>query len=371
MAKAFGLINMSGNHIWVEGMQEYRPIGAFSFLGRYRVIDFPMSNFSNSDIDRIHVMVGNKPRSLTEHLGTGRHYNINSKKGKVQVLFAASHSKNDIYNTDIDAFYENMYSIEKMREPYVIIAPSYMVFKQNFKEVLNSHVESGADITMLYHSVDNANQAYLNCDYVTLNRQQGVLEIKKNRGDEAKRNIFLDTYVMKKELFIEMIKKAKALSSMYTLPQIVGLSCNDLDIRGYEHKGYFAALTDLKSYYDANMSLLDIDQAEDLINEEWPIYTRTNDSCPTMYYADADVKHSVISNGCKIEGTIENSIIGRGCTIKKGVVIKDSVVLPDSYIEEGTRVEYQVIDKHSKLLHCKEVIGTVEAPGYVRRGDTL
>ncbi len=371
MAKAFGLINMSGNHIWVEGMQKYRPIGAFSFLGRYRVIDFPMSNFSNSDIDRIHVMVGDKPRSLTEHLGSGRHYNINSKKGKVQVLFAASHSKNDIYNTDIDAFYENMYSIERMREPYVIIAPSYMVFKQNFKEVLDSHVESGADITMLYHSVDNANQAYLNCDYVTLNRQQGVLEIKKNRGDEAKRNIFLDTYVMKKELFIDMIKKAKALSSMYTLPQIVGLSCNDLDIRGYEHKGYFAALTDLKSYYDANMSLLDIEKAEDLINDEWPIYTRTNDSCPTMYYADAEVKHSVVSNGCKIEGTIENSIIGRGCTIKKGVVIRNSVVLPDSYIEEGAHVEYQVIDKHSKLLHCKELVGTAEVPGYVRRGDTL
>ncbi len=371
MAKAFGLINMAGNHIWVEGMQDYRPIGAFSFLGRYRVIDFPMSNFSNSDIDRIHVMVGNKPRSLTEHLGTGRHYNINSKKGKVQVLFAANHSKNDIYNTDIDAFYENMYSIERMREPYVIIAPSNMVFKQNFKELLDSHVDSGADITMLYHSVDNANEAYLNCDYVTLNRQQGVLDIKKNRGNEAKRDIFMDTYVMKKELFIEMINKAKALSSMYTLPQIVGLSCNDLDIRGYAHTGYFAALTDLKSYYDANMSLLDIEKAEDLINDAWPIYTRTNDSCPTKYYADAEVKHAVVSNGCKIEGTVENSIIGRGCTIKKGAVIKNSVVLPDTYIEEGTCVEYQVIDKHSKLLHCKELVGTIENPGYVRRGDTL
>ena len=371
MAKAFGLINMAGNHIWVEGMQDYRPIGAFSFLGRYRVIDFPMSNFSNSDIDRIHVMVGNKPRSLTEHLGTGRHYNINSKKGNVQVLFAANHSRNDIYNTDIDAFYENMYSIERMREPYVVIAPSNMVFKQNFKELLNSHVDSGADITMLYHSVDNANEAYLNCDYVTLNRQQGVLDIKKNRGNEAKRDIFMDTYVMKKELFIEIINKAKALSSMYTLPQIVGLSCNDLDIRGYAHTGYFAALTDLKSYYDANMSLLDIEKAEDLINDEWPIYTRTNDSCPTKYYADAEVRHAVVSNGCKIEGTVEHSIIGRGCTIKKGAVIKNSVVLPDSYIEEGTYVENQVIDKHSKLLHCKELIGTVENPGYVRGGDTL
>ena len=119
------------------------------------------------------------------------------------------------------------------------------------------------------------------------------------------------------------------------------------------------------------MSLLDIEKAEDLINEEWPIYTRTNDSCPTKYFTDAEVKHSVVSNGCKIEGTIENSIIGRGCTIKKGVVIRNSVVLPDSYIEEGIHIENQIIDKHSRLLHCKELIGTPQQPGYVRRGDTL
>ena len=224
---------------------------------------------------------------------------------------------------------------------------------------------------MLYHSVENANEAYLNCEYLTLNRQGGVLSLGKNRGDEAQRDIFMGTYVMKTELFIEMIQKARAISSMYTLSQVVSLSCDELDIRGYAHEGYFAAITDLKSYYDANLSLLDIEKAEALINNAWPIYTRTNDSCPTQYFADADVKHSVVSNGCLIEGTIENSIIGRGCTIKKGVVIKNSVVLPDTYIEEGIHIENQVIDKHSKLLHCKELIATPDAPGYVRRGDTL
>lgn len=369
--KASGIINTTANHIWVEGMQDYRPIGAFSFLGRYRVIDFAMSNFSNSDIDRINVLVGNKPRSLTEHLGTGRHYNINSKRGKVQILFAENNSKNNIYNTDIASFSQNIDSVLKMGRPYVVIAPSHMVFTMDYDLLLESHVASGADITLLYHSVDNANEAYLNCDYITLNRQKGVLEIGKNRGNEAQRDIFMDTYVMKTELFIELVQKAKSISSMYTLAQMVNISCAEMDVRGYEHTGYFAALTDLKSYYDANMSLLDIEKAEELINDEWPIYTRTNDSCPTKYYDSADVKHAVVSNGCSIEGTIENSIIGRGCTIKKGAVIKNSVVLPDTLIEEGILIENQVIDKHSSLIHCKELIGTPEEPGYVRRGDTL
>lgn len=371
MTKAFGIVNTSGNHIWVEGMQEYRPIGAFSFLGRYRVIDFAISNMTNSGIERIQVFVGNKPRSLTEHLGTGRQYNINSKTGKLQLLYADSYSKNDVYNTDIAAFYENLDSIEKMNEDYVIIAPSYMVYTMDYSEVLEQHVKSDADITLLYHTVDNANENYLNCDFVTLNRQKGVLSLQKNRGNEAKRNIFMDTYIMKKDLFIHLIKRAKALSSMYTLSQIVNILCDEVDVRGYAHNGFFASITDFKAFYNANLSLIHYTKAKELFHEDWPIYTRTNDSCPTRYLESADVKYSVVSNGCVIEGTIENSVIGRGCIIKPGVVIKNSVILPDTVIEEGIHIENYVVGKHSRLIHCTELIATPEEPGYVKRGDTL
>ena len=371
MAKAFGIVNTSGNHIWVEGMQDYRPIGAFSFLGRYRITDFPISNMSNSDIDRIQVFAGANPRSLIEHVGSGRHYNINSKRGKLQILFAESQSKNDIYNTDIAAFWANLDSIQKMKEEYVVIAPNHMIYVMNFRKLLKEHVKSGADITLLYHSVDNANTDYLNCNFLTLNRQSGVLSVATNRGTEANREIFMDTYVMKKDLFIELIQKARALSSMYTLAQVVNIECEELDIRGYKHEGYFAAITNFKSYYDANMKMIDYEATKDLFLPEWPIYTRTNDSCPTQYCETANVKGSVISNGCIIEGTVENSIVGRGCVIKKGTVIKNSIVLPDSYIEEGIHVENHVVGKHSKLIHCKELIADADTPGYVRRGDTL
>ena len=108
MPKAFGIVNFAGNHIRVEGLQPYRPVGAFSFLGRYRVIDFPISNMSNSGIDNIQVYIRRKPRSLIEHLGTGRHYNINSKRGKLHILFSENGMENDIYNNDIAAYMENI-----------------------------------------------------------------------------------------------------------------------------------------------------------------------------------------------------------------------------------------------------------------------
>ena len=108
MSKAFGIINFAGNNIQVNDMQAYRPIGAFSFLGRYRVIDFPISNMSNSGIDVMQVYIRRKPRSLVEHLGTGRHYNINSKRGKLVTLFQESNIDNGIYSTDIAAYMENI-----------------------------------------------------------------------------------------------------------------------------------------------------------------------------------------------------------------------------------------------------------------------
>ena len=155
MSRAFGIVNFAGNNIQGNPMQAYRPTGAISFLGRYRVIDFPISNMSNSGIDSIQVYIRRKPRSLVEHLGTGRHYNINSKRGKLQLLFSENSSANDFYNTDINAFWENIEIIERMHQPYVVIAPNYMVYTQNFETLLQAHIDSGADITLFPETWSN------------------------------------------------------------------------------------------------------------------------------------------------------------------------------------------------------------------------
>ena len=248
MYKAFGIVNSSGRNIYVDGMQDYRPIGAFSFLGRYRVIDFPISNMTNSNIDRIQVYINNKPRSIVEHVGTGRHYNINSKSGKLQLLFSEHNNDNDIYNTDISCYMDNMESLSRMQQPYVVIAPSYMVYSIDFDQFIHTHIDSSADVTLLYHSVDNAKEAYLTCNVLELNRQKGVESIGANHGNKKNQNIYMDTCIMKTELFISLVKEAKKLSSMYTLTDILNDKCETLDIRGVAHKGYFASITDFPSY---------------------------------------------------------------------------------------------------------------------------
>lgn len=371
MYDAFGIVNSASRNIYVEGMQDYRPIGAFSFLGRYRVIDFPISNMSNSGIDRIQVYVTRKPRSLVEHVGTGRHYNINSKRGRLHLLFSEACTVNDLYNTDIASYLENMEYIRRLHNPYVVIAPNYMVYTIDYSSLIQTHVESGADITLLYHAVDNAKDSYLSCNILNLNRQKGVLSIEPNHGNAKNRNIFMDTYIMKTELFIELVYKAKEMSSMFTLSDIVNEECGELDVRGVAHRGYFASITDFKSYYEANMALIDYKSAQNLFHEDWPIYTRTNDSCPTHYFDTASIKNSVVSNGCIVHGTIENSIIGRGCVIKKGAVIRNSIVLGGCVIGENVHIENQVVDKQAKIIRGREIISPEGNPGYIKRGDTL
>lgn len=374
MAKAFGIITCASKQTTVENMEKYRSIGAFSFLGRYRIIDFAISNMSNSDINRIQIFVsGKKPRSLIEHVGSGRHYNVNSKRGKVQLLFSQAGSMSNIYNTDVNAYLENVGFIERMHEEYVVIAPSYMVYKEDYRDLLKKHIDSEADITLLYHRVDNAQDAFLNSYTVNLNRQKGVLSIEKNQGRTKDRNIFMDSYVMKKTLFIDLLHRAKKLSSVCTLLQIVDEECRNgnLDVRGVAHKGYFEAIVDFQSYYHAQLESLDIDSLETLFEDQWPIYTRTSDTSPTQYFEEAEVKNSFIANGCIVEGTVENSVIGRGCRISKGAVVRNSVILAYTLIGEGVHVENMVVDKWARITQTKEIVSTPDNPGYIQRDDQL
>lgn len=159
---------------------------------------------------------------------------------------------------------------------------------------------------------------------------------------------------------MDLIDKGRKLSSVYTLADALNESCGEMDIRGVSHRGYFAAMTDLKSYFDANEELLDRRKARELFHEEWTVYTRTNDSCPTQYFEGSNVKSSVISNGCLIEGMVENSIIGRGCEIRKGAVVRNCVVNADVVIGKDVHVENMVIDKHAKLIHSNQIIAEPE-----------
>lgn len=373
MASAFGIVTSTPRRVNVFGLQEYRPAGALSFIGRYRLIDFPISNMSNSGIDYIQVYLRKNPQTLTDHLGSGRQYNINSKKGRLQLLYCNNSNRNEVYNTDISNYLLNMIDLNLISKEYVVIAPCYMIYKQNYAELLQQHIDSGADITMLYHKVTNGRDHFLNCRVMGLDKDGKVTSLSENHGNRASQNVFMDTYVMHRELFLTLVQKTAEYSSTYSLAQMIGYECQQgsLNIHGIQHKGYFAAICDMQAYYDANMDMLDLKKARELFSADWTVYTKTDDSAPTKILEGADVRRSVVSDGCEIAGEIENSVIGRGVHIGKGAIVKNSIVSSYAQIGPGVHLENEVVDKWARIIHTKEMYAPSSEPGYVRKGDIL
>jgi glucose-1-phosphate adenylyltransferase len=369
--KALGIVYFEGSTANVEGLGDYRPVAAMSFMGRYRVIDFILSDMTNSGIDNVQVYCKEKPRNLIEHLGSGQHYNINSKRGKLRILYGEKNFSSPVYNHDVANYMLNMQYIEEDPNPYVVLAPSYFIYSIDFNAVLQQHIDSGADVTVLYTNTTDAKRAYLGCDVLDLDKEKKVTGFEKNRGSKKTQTISLEAFVMSKKLFIDLVKKASETSSLYWLKDMLRDEVNDLDIRGYGVRGFVACINSLSEYFRWSMELRDRSVANGLFKPDWPIYTQTNDSAPTKYTGDASVKGSVIANGCVIDGTVEGSIIGRNVTIQKGAIVRDSIVLPGAYIGEDAKLDHVVVDKYAIIHHVKALTGTDEEPVYVKRRDRI
>jgi len=370
--KALGMINYEPSYVQVEGIESHRPISAASIFSRYRIIDFMMSNFSNSGIDNIKVHIKSRPRSLVEHFGA-TNYNINSKRGSIHLLTGEKTYSNDLYNNDIASFAANMQYITESNAPYVVIAPSHFIFIQDFEQLLEAHKKSKNDVTVLYQKMSNCDESFLMCDLFEINKQGRITKVNRNRGKYKHDNVSLETYVMSMPTFVELVEKAQTISSLFTLRDVIAdvVADKSYTVGAFAHKGFCKCISTLKAYHEASQDILQEGVLDEVINDDWPIYTMTNDSCPTLYKKGAKVTGSIIGNGCEINGTVINSIVGRGVVIKKGVTIKDSIIMPKCIINDGVEIENAVIDKYAIVTHSKVVKGTKNAPIYVNRRDRI
>ena len=371
MNKVIGLLNFEPSYVNVAGLEDYRPISATSILGRYRVCDFMLSNFTNSGFDSVKVYIKKQPRSIVEHIQK-TNYNINSKRGYIHLLFGESNfSNNDYYNVDIEAFKTYMEFVDVEKPSYVVIAPNHFIYKQDFSEMVDYHIKSKNDITVLYQHINNTDKNFLMCDAIDIDNNKHITKIHKNRGRFKNANISLEAYVMDTITFKNLVYEASQISSLYSFSDIVSDCCKVMKIGTYQHYGFCACISTLKAYYDCSMKLRQQKELNKLMDDDWPIYTMTNDSCPTLYKDGAKVVGSLVANGCQIEGTVINSVIGRNVIIKPNAVIKDSIVLPDSLIDSNVKLNCTVVDRKAIVSHIKEFNGTKDNPIYIKRGDRI
>lgn len=358
MNNCLGIINLDENETRMGELVRKRPLASVPIAARYRVIDFVLSNMTNSGIECIGIFAKNRSRSLMDHLTNGRPWDLHRKKDGLKVF---NFGDEDPSYDDVHNFADNIEFVKYSKRKYVLLAPSYMVCNINFNELLKQHKESGNDVTMVYKNINNANLECIDCDVLNIENER-VVSVGENIGRANNANISMEMYFMRTELFVDIVHESIRSGMYRKIKQFIHSNLERLNVGTYEFKGYLSCINSLKAYYDCNMDFLDADVSRELFCKERPIYTKPKDEGPTQYTVCSNVKNSIVANGCYIEGEVKNSIIARRVHIGKDVKIKNSIILQNAIIGNGCELENVIADKKIRVEKDERYIGSKNWP---------
>ncbi|WP_446898089.1 glucose-1-phosphate adenylyltransferase subunit GlgD [Clostridium sp. LBM24168] len=363
-----GIINLDENEDNIRELTRNRPLASVPIGGRYRVIDFILSNMTNSGIENIGIFTKMESRSLIDHISNGRPWDLNRKIEGLRVFNFTDRNPNfdDIYN-----FSKNMSYFRKSKEEYVIIAPSYMVCNIDLEKAMKFHMESKNDITIIYKEVTNADINFIHCETLNINDKAEVVSVGRNIGINKKANICMEMYMMSKNIFMDIVNECISIGSYRKLKQHIYSCLDNLNVGTFKFEGYLSCINSIKAYYRTSMELLKHNVMKELFSNDRPIYTKTNDEVPSKYSQWSDVKNSIVGNGCFIEGKVENSIISRRVTISRNAVLENCIVLQNCSIGKNVKLEYVILDKNSSIKDGRQLKGDEDMPIVIENQDKI
>lgn len=327
-----GIIDSTMVHAELEELTLHRSAAAIPFGGRYRLIDFVLSNMVNSGIQSVAIFPKLQYRSLMDHLGSGRNWDLNRKRDGLFFFPSPSLNKSVTDPGSLEHFAEHIDFFNRSTQEYVVIANANTVYNMDLVPLLDWHIESGCDITEVRK--DGASLE------IYLIKKTTLLELLDSREESG---------------YVSMRDAANDLRSQYKL-------CY------YNYDGYAVTIDSIDKYFTVSMNLLRPEIWKQLFLKERPILTKVKDEPPARYSKTATVHNSMVANGGEIEGTVENSIISRGVKIGKGAVIKNCIIMQKSQIGENCVVENLIMDKEVKIEAGVKVSASPEAPEVIRKG---
>ena len=354
-------------------LTKHHPLGIVTFLGRYGLMDFTLSNFSNSGLDKVAILAEQNTREIHSHLRNGNVWINNTRTGWQTILHnSTSVSASLKFNTDINNVLANIDFFEENNDiEYVVVAPPFFLTPLDFRDVLSSHVKSGKEVTLVYKHTNEANEKFINCDSVKVDKENSLIQsFGINSGTKKNNDISLETFVFNYETFMKIVRMTKEVSSLFTLRKMVDYCLQEkiIEINAFETKEVVLPILSLNTYVDESMKLLDYENRLKLFKDDWPIYTTTHNTPPTLYGAKADVKHSFIANGSIINGKVENCIISRGVKIGKGSVVKNSILFYRTEVGDGVTLDNVVTDKRVKVKEIKNIEGKKDEVFFIELG---
>ena len=335
---------------------------AVSFGGKYRIIDFPLSNCVNSGIDTVGVLTQYQPLVLNDYIGNGQPWDLDRAFGGVHILspYQGKHSS-DWYKGTANAIYQNIHFIRQFDPDYVLVLSGDHIYKMNYSLMLNYHILNDADCTIAAINVSKEDASRF-----------GILNTKENgeiyQFEEKPKNpkstlASMGIYVFSAKKLYKYLEEDNADVNSSNdfgkdiLPKM--LSCGE-KMMAYEFKGNWKDVGTINSLYEANMDLLGDKPKFDVYDTSWKIQSRSPLAPPQYIGEDAKTVNSIIMSGCEIYGTVENSVLASDVTSGRGAVVKNSIIMSDTSVEEGASIDYSIIDERIKIGK-NAVIGDAEA----------
>ena len=367
--KAVGIIFSNIHDHNVPELARIRTLGSIPFGGRYRLIDFPLSNMVNSGIDTVGIITKSNYQSLMDHVGSGKDWDLARKDGGIIFLPPFGDFGNDtLYTSRLEALKGVLNFIQRADEEYVVMTDCDCVCRIDYNDVIEKHIKNHADITLIYKKFEENAKIFPN--YLTLDSDGRVTNIQFKSNDNGNKNVFVNMFIMKRSLLLNIVMDSIAHNKHHFLADVIADNISALKVYGYEHKGFFAGITSMQAYYESNISLLLAKNRAELFGDR-SVFTKVRDSAPTKYGNTAKVTNSMIADGCVIEGEVENSIIFRNVKVARGTVIKNSIIMQNSIIGENTLLNCIITDKNVVVRDKRVLSGTENHPFYISKGEMI
>lgn len=371
MNNTFALIYASQGNPQLRDLIELRSCAALPIAGRYRMIDVLLSNLTNSGVRSVGIITQRNYNSLMDHVGSGKEWNLSKKNGGLTILPPYDLATgNELFHGFVDALLSKRDYISHQRQPYCLLLGSEQIYRQDYNALIEKHMETGADVTVLYSDDPKLLKGGEEGSYFEIDGDT-VTNILHTPTGEKNCVANLCAVIMDKKLLKTLVEDACARGDYIFNEGVMKAAIQNYKVVGLKHEGYVGRVTSVKSYFDVNHDMLNPLILHEMFNPEFPVYTKTMDAPPSKFMRGCEVEHSLFGSGCDIKGRVKDSIIFRGVTVDQTADIENCIVMQNARVESGAKLRNMIIDKNAVISADVRCISVPYDPKIIRKGTVV
>ncbi len=370
--KALGIVFSNIYDSSLGELTSHRTVASLPFGGRYRQIDFVLSNMSNSGIINIGVITKYNYRSLMDHLGSCADWDLNRKNAGLKILPPFANGNTIVYKGKMEALYSAVHFIDDPKFDCVVLCDSNIICNIDYRPALEKHEKSGADVTIIT-SQDHVDANAKHPLVVKANRKGTVTEIQVDAKPSDDSRVGIGMFIVNREMLVNAINECYSKGLVHFERDYILHSFNEgkIKVGNYEYDGIVLRNDSIQSYYANNMLLLDKTIRGGIFNTKSPLYTKVRDEIPTKYDNNCKVKNCLIADGCEISGEISDSILFRSVKISEGAKINNSIIMQGTKIGRNVTLDCVILDKDVTVTDGTVLKGTKNHAVIIKKGETV